>query len=192
MKSWLIWKDPDAGRLRVGEGDDRGWDGWMASPTQWTWVWVDSGSWWWTRRTGVLQFMGSQSWIQLSDWTELRSTGEKGSAGREYWPYRHGTYDEHAWLRVHICPGDSQSWREMLGTKQGLKAMLRNMVFIMQAGMKSFHLRGRKDQICVQKAENRLVGTWDYSQKTAELIKARHNKGLSFSSSHGGKEGRRF
>ena len=48
-------------RLRAGgEGDDRGWDGWMASPTQWTWVWVDSGSWWWTGRPGVLQFMGSQ------------------------------------------------------------------------------------------------------------------------------------
>ena len=43
-----------------GEGDDRGWDGWMASPTQWTWVWVDSGSWWWTGRPGVLWFMGSQ------------------------------------------------------------------------------------------------------------------------------------
>ena len=48
-------------RLRVGrEGDDSGWDGWMASPTQWTWVWVNSGSWWWTGRPGVLRFMGSQ------------------------------------------------------------------------------------------------------------------------------------
>ena len=48
-------------RLRAGgEGDDRGWDGWMASPTRWTWVWVDSGRWWWTGRPGVLQFMGSQ------------------------------------------------------------------------------------------------------------------------------------
>ena len=48
-------------RLRAGgEGDDRGWDGWMASPTQWTWVWVDSGSWWWTGRPGILWFMGSQ------------------------------------------------------------------------------------------------------------------------------------
>ena len=50
-------------RLRAGEGDDRGWDGWMASLTQWTWVWVDSGSWWWTGSsrdgTGV-RFMGSQ------------------------------------------------------------------------------------------------------------------------------------
>ena len=42
-----------------GEGDDRGGDGWMASPTQWPWVWVDSGRWWWTGRPGVLQFMGS-------------------------------------------------------------------------------------------------------------------------------------
>ena len=41
-------------------GGDRGWDGWMASPTQWTWVWVNSGSWWCTGRPGVLQFMGSQ------------------------------------------------------------------------------------------------------------------------------------
>ena len=48
-------------RLKVGrEGDDRGWDGWMPSLTQWTWVWVNSGSWWWTGRTGVLQSNGSQ------------------------------------------------------------------------------------------------------------------------------------
>ena len=47
-------------RLRAGEGDDRGWDGWMASLTQWTWVWINFGCWWWTRRLGVLWFMGSQ------------------------------------------------------------------------------------------------------------------------------------
>ena len=48
-------------RLRAwGEGDNRGWDGWMASLTQWTWVWVSSGSWWWTGKPGVLQSMGSQ------------------------------------------------------------------------------------------------------------------------------------
>ena len=58
-------------RLRAGgEGDDRGWDGWMASPMQWTWVWANSGSWWWTGRPGVLQFMGSQSWTRLSNWTD--------------------------------------------------------------------------------------------------------------------------
>ena len=49
------------GKLRAeGEGDDRGWDGWMTSSTQWTWVWVDSWSWWWTRKPGVLRFMGLQ------------------------------------------------------------------------------------------------------------------------------------
>ena len=63
-------------RLKVGgEGDDRGWDGWMASPTQWTWVWIDSGSWWWTGRPGMLQFMGSQRvghyWATELNWTEV-------------------------------------------------------------------------------------------------------------------------
>ena len=48
-------------RLKVGgEGEDRGCDGWMPSPTQWTWVWANSGSWWWTGRPGVLQSTGSQ------------------------------------------------------------------------------------------------------------------------------------
>ena len=58
-------------RLRAGgEGDNRRWDGWMASPTQWTWVWVNFGSWWWTGRPGVLWFMGS--WRVGHDWaTEL-------------------------------------------------------------------------------------------------------------------------
>ena len=50
-----------------GEGDDRGWDGWMASLTRWTWVWLNSGSWWWTGRPGVLQFMGLQK--VGHDWT---------------------------------------------------------------------------------------------------------------------------
>ena len=47
-------------RLKVGEGDDRGWDGWMASPTRWTWVWVCSGSCWWTEKPSMLQSMGLQ------------------------------------------------------------------------------------------------------------------------------------
>ena len=63
-------------RLKVGgEGEDRGLDGWMASPTQWTWVWVNSGSWWLTGRPGVLQFMGSQrvghDWATKLNWTDM-------------------------------------------------------------------------------------------------------------------------
>ena len=61
-------------RLTVGvEGDDRGWDGWMASPNQWTWVWVNSGSWWWTGMPGMLQSMGLQrvghDWVTELSWT---------------------------------------------------------------------------------------------------------------------------
>ena len=55
-----------------GEEDDRGWDSWMASPIQWTWVWVNFGSWWWTGRPGVLQSMGSQrvshDWVSELIW----------------------------------------------------------------------------------------------------------------------------
>ena len=58
-------------RLRAGgEGDDRGWDGWMATLTWWTWVWVNSRSWWWTGRPGVLWFMGSQR-VGHNEATEL-------------------------------------------------------------------------------------------------------------------------
>ena len=60
-----------------GKGDGRGWDGWMASPTQWTWVWVNSRSWWWTGRPGMLQFMGSQrvghDWATELNWLTLVS-----------------------------------------------------------------------------------------------------------------------
>ena len=61
-------------RLKAGrEGDDRGWDGWMASLTRWTWVWVNSGCWWWTERPGVLQSMGSKELdiTELLNWSEL-------------------------------------------------------------------------------------------------------------------------
>ena len=56
------WKRPWCwARLKVGgEGDDRGWQGWMASRIQWAWVWVNSRSWWWTWKPDVMQFMGSQ------------------------------------------------------------------------------------------------------------------------------------
>ena len=59
-----------------GKGDNRGWDGWMASLTQWTWIWVNSGSWWWTGRPGVLRFMGLQrvghDWATELNWTDWK------------------------------------------------------------------------------------------------------------------------
>ena len=72
-KPWC-WEELGAG----GEGDGRGWDGWMASLAQWTWVWVDSGSWWWTGKPGMLRFMGSQrvghDWATELNWAEGNQT----------------------------------------------------------------------------------------------------------------------
>ena len=72
-KNWKrlwCWEGLGAG----GEGDDRGWDGWMTSLTRWTWVWVNSGSWWWTGRPGMLRFRRSQrvghDWATELNWTD--------------------------------------------------------------------------------------------------------------------------
>ena len=69
-KRLWCWEELGAG----GEGDDRGWDGWMASLTRWTRVWVNSGSWWWTGRPGMLRFIGSQrvghDWATELNWTD--------------------------------------------------------------------------------------------------------------------------
>ena len=70
LKRPWCWEGLRAG----GEGADRGWDGWMASLTQWTWVWVNSSSWWWTGRPGMLRFMGSQrvghDWVTELNWNK--------------------------------------------------------------------------------------------------------------------------
>ena len=72
-KRLWCWEGLGAG----GEGDDRGWDDWMASLTRWTWVWVNSGRWWWTGRPGVLWFMGLQrvghDWATDLIWSDLIS-----------------------------------------------------------------------------------------------------------------------
>ena len=92
-------------------GDDRRWDGWMASWTQWTWVWINSGSGWWTGRPGVLQSLGSQSRKWLSDWTErnytqcqahiryLANTKIPENFGRDY-GLQQGNILDNSWGRV--------------------------------------------------------------------------------------------
>ena len=79
MKSWLIWKDPDAGKDWGQE--EKG----ITSPTRWAWVWVDPGIWWWTGRPGVLWFMRSQrvrhDWANELNWTELKCFSDLA----EYW-----------------------------------------------------------------------------------------------------------
>ena len=79
-------------RLKAGgERDDRGWDSWMASPTAWTWVWVNSGNWWWTGKPGMLQSMGykesdTTEWLNWTDYVIWSST--------QWWPCAEypGTY----------------------------------------------------------------------------------------------------
>ena len=76
LKRPWCWEGLGAGgEQRQETRDDRGWDGWMASPTRWTWVWVNSRSWWWTGRPGVLWFMGpqwaGQDWATELNWTEF-------------------------------------------------------------------------------------------------------------------------
>ena len=87
-KSWHIWKDPDAGKdWGREEKEMTGWIGWMASPTQWTWVWVDSRSWWWIGRPGLLRFMGSQrvghDWATELNWTITSAEKNKGLSNLE-------------------------------------------------------------------------------------------------------------
>ena len=71
-KPWC-WERLKAG----GEGDDRGWDGWMALPTHWTWVWVNSRSWWWTGEPGVLQSTGLSNWTELDFTLKLRGDNKE-------------------------------------------------------------------------------------------------------------------
>ena len=73
------WKRPWCWeRLKAGgEGDDRGWDDWMASPTQWTWVWASSRSWWWTGKPGICSSWGSREsdMTKRLNWTSMRQEG---------------------------------------------------------------------------------------------------------------------
>ena len=75
-KTWSIGRPWGWERLKAGgEGDNREWDCWMTSLTQWTWVWVKPRSWWWTGRPGMLRSMGSQrvglNWVTELSWIEL-------------------------------------------------------------------------------------------------------------------------
>ena len=102
-KRLWCWEGLGAG----GEGDDRGWDGRMVSLTRWTWVWVNSGSWWWTGRPGVLGFMGSQrvghDWATEVNWTipSLKRKNQRGCSFKKQWA---GFSSSHLWRTM-------QGWR---------------------------------------------------------------------------------
>ena len=101
----LVWRaDSFEKTLMLGkiEGrrrrDDRGWDGWMASPTQWTWVWVNSRSWWWTGRPGVLWFIGSQR--VGYDWVTQLNTRYWGEIWKQCKTCFHGAGDTVGWYTL--------------------------------------------------------------------------------------------
>ena len=77
MRKLFHWKRPwNWGWLKGGgEGDDRTWDGWMASPSRWRWVWASSGNWWWTGKPGMLESIGSQR--VRHDWTDIILGGRR-------------------------------------------------------------------------------------------------------------------
>ena len=114
-KNWLIGKDWCWERLKAGgEGDNREWDGWLASPIWWTWVWTSSRSWWWTGRPGVLRFMGSQrvghDWVTELNWAEIKHKGKILKAAREK---QQVTYKgKPIWLTVDLSAKILQARRE--------------------------------------------------------------------------------
>ena len=129
LKRPWCWERLKAG----GEGDSRGWDGWMASPTQWTWIWVNSRSWWWTGRPGVLQSMGLQrvghDWateLNSTDWTEEKS-GISCALERPLWVQEEmEARTEEELLGLHRGPGaggvegrDAQGRKQRCGREGG-------------------------------------------------------------------------
>ena len=108
-------------RLRAGgEVDNRGWDGGMASPTQWTWVWVDSGSWWWTGRPGVLWFMESQrvrhDWATKLNWMVLSMLSHEVVSNSDLMDYSppgsfvHGVFQARILEWIAISYSRESSW----------------------------------------------------------------------------------
>ena len=105
-KNWLMRKDLDAGKDWRWEkkGIIRGWDGWMASLTRWTWVWVSYGSWWGTRKPGVLQSMGvAKSRTRLSDGTDWCIREERKKP-------RSGEHQQRLMLRGSCCSASCPCW----------------------------------------------------------------------------------
>ena len=106
LKSWLIWKDPDAWKdwRQEENGATEHENGWMVSLTQWTWVCINSGSWWWTARPGVLQSMRSQrvehDWATELNWTDAEAETQI------LWPP-----DSKNWL-IGKYPDAGKDWRQ--------------------------------------------------------------------------------
>ena len=113
----LCWEALGAG----GEGDDRGWDGWMASPTRCTWIWVNSRSWWWTGRPGMLWFMRSQrvgqDWAtELTELIEIKDNKIKSlflsNTCNFSWGQKHIKKDQSILWQTPSCSRYRTPWRK--------------------------------------------------------------------------------
>ena len=132
-------------RLKTGgEGDDRGWDGWMASPTRWTWVWVNSRSWWWTGGPGMLQSMGSKRWdtTEQLNWTER---GFKSQSGKWFW--------------YHFYPCETSFHTSDSCSTSMKQSSIRNNWFLVQSFLENGE--GNGNQLCYSCLENSMDrGPW--------------------------------
>ena len=118
-KRLWCWEGLGAG----GEGDDRGWDGWMASLTRWMWAWVNSGSWWWTGRPGMLRFMGLQivrhNWVtelnwKVMMWPKLYSLFLlANSEERPFFPQSEHPFFYQIKINLSIWKGDFPCWLDI-------------------------------------------------------------------------------
>ena len=119
-KDWW-WEGLGAGE----EGDDRGWDGWMGSPTWWTWVCVNSGSWWWTGRPGVLWFMRLQR--VRHDWaTELNWTEDK-EIERKFLFFSLSPKGKTPWMNYSHLHSPPENWPYLVSTRCCLPIRVRNI-----------------------------------------------------------------
>ena len=142
-KPWC-WEGLGAG----GIGDDRRWDGWMASPTRWAWVWVDSGSRWWTGRPGVLWFMGLQrvghDWATELNWGRPRQPKSAEQTNRGKWfpketivcVFREIHWSP--WISTNVCLHDVKLCEK--GKKVPLQAIGQKNSWSSHGPVKSLHL----------------------------------------------------
>ena len=161
------WKRPWCWeRLKAGgEGDDRVWDGWMASLIQWTWVWIGSRSWWWTGRPGVLRFMGSQrvgrDWATELNWTEQWTTGlDRNSEMINLLKEIIGSFLEVQGLELNAFTAMAwvQSLAEELSSRKPCGIAKKGEKKKKKRNWKSFHHFGGGKDLSETKSTNHVVG----------------------------------
>ena len=158
LATW--WEEPSCGKgpwcwerqTAEGERDNRGWDGWMASLTQWTWVWANSRRWWRTGKPGVLQSTGLQSQTQLSDWTVTKNNSP------DCWVFSSSVHSRdpkwpHSWRKLdpnHSCRSVSWAYSQQ-NRVRGLTLLPRRFT--------RYRGRGKSEHKALQQVSPRAEGS---------------------------------